>query len=113
MIIKEQGSVSPSQASRITDSAQASEINQKNRLIKSIVQAKQKPALVATQSNLDAEPGVEANKPLTRARARILASQDSQANENPPFATTAEYEIVPTQAPAPSGSRLTIKRLKD
>ena len=105
--------MSPSQASRITDSAQASELNQNKRLTKSKIQEKQKPAIFAAKSNLDAESGIESNKPLTRARARILASQDSQANENKPLETNAEYEIMPTQAPAPSGSRLTIKRLKD
>ena len=113
LIIQEQGPVTSSQASRITDSTKASELNQNNRLKKSKIQAKQKPGLCATKSNLDAEFNTEANKPLTRARARILASQDSQANENPPLETTAEYVIVPTQAPAPSGSRLVIKRLKD
>ena len=100
--------MSPSQASRITDSAQAYELNQKNRLKKGIIQTKQKPAISATKSNLDAESGSEANKPLTRARARIIAVQNSQANENHPLVAKAEFEIVPTQAQAPSGSRLTI-----
>ena len=112
MISQEQGSVSPSQASLITDSARASEVNQKEWLKKGIIQAKQKPAISATKSNLDAESGIEANKPLTRARARIIAVQNSQANENHPRVAKAEYEIMPTQALAPSGSRLTIKRLK-
>ena len=88
-IIQEQGSVSPSQASRITDSAQVSGINQSERLKKSNNQAKQKLAISATKSNLDAESGNDANKPLTRAR--ILASQYSQANENHPLATNTEY----------------------
>ena len=55
----------------------------------------------------------DANKPLTRARARILSSQNSQANENHSLATNAKYCTLPTHAQAPSGSRLTIKRLKD
>ena len=113
MIIPEQGSVSPSRASRITDSNQTEENNQNKRLYKSKNQAKQKPAMSATKSNLDADSVNDANKPLTRARARILASQDSQSNnENHPLVTN-EYELLPTHAPAPSGSRLTIKRLKD
>ena len=113
LIIKEQGSVSPSQASRITDSTQASEIHQEKRLKNSKIQAERKPVISETKSNLDADHDIEARKPLTRARARIIASQNSQTNENHSLEEKAEYEIVPTQAPAPSGSRLTIKRLKD
>ena len=75
LINQEKSPVSPSQASRMTDSAKASEINQNKRLKKSKIQEKQKPAISATKSNLDADSGNDANKPLTRARARILASQ--------------------------------------
>ena len=90
------------------------ENNQYKRLNKSKNPAKQKPAISATKSSLNADSGNDANKPLTRARARILASQDSQANnENHPLVTNNEYELLSTHAPAPSGSRLTIKRLKN
>ena len=114
MIIPEQGSVSPSRASRITDSNQTEENNENKRLNKSKNQAKQKPAMSATKSNLDADSVNDANKPITRARAIIIASQNSQANnENHPLVTIDETELLATHAPAPSGSRLTIKRLKN
>ena len=42
----------------------------------------------ATKSNLDADSVNDANKPITRARAKIIASQNSQANnENHPLVT--------------------------
>ena len=75
---REQGSIT-SQSSRITDSAQATDINHNKRLNKSTIIAKQKPATSATKSNLDADSINDANKPLTRARAKIIASQNSQA----------------------------------
>ena len=109
---REQGSITR-QASRINDSAQATDINKNLRLKKEQDQLQRKQSKIATKQNLDAE-SAQANKPLTRARAKILASQDSQANnENHSLTTTAEYEIIPTHAPATSGSRLKIKRLKD
>ena len=109
---REQGSIT-SQVSRITDSAQATDINHNKRLNKSTNIAKQKPAISATKSNLDADSINDANKPLTRARAKIIASQNSQANnENHPLVTIDETELLATHAPAPSGSRLTIRRLK-
>ena len=110
---REQGPLT-SQASRITDSTQATDTKKNIRLTKEKNQAKQKPAMSATKTNLDADHGDVATKPLTRARAKILASQDSQANnENHSLATNTEYEIIPSHAPAISGSRLTIKRIKD
>ena len=70
--------MSSSRASRITDSNQTEENNQIKRLNKSKNQAKLRPAMSATKSNLDADSVNNANKPLTRARAKILASQNSQ-----------------------------------
>ena len=110
---REQGSVIPSQASRITDSAQASYEYKTKWLTKNKNQTEQKSTKIATKSNLDAESANEAIKPLTKARARFLASQESQANENHSLATSADYDLITTHAPAPSGSRLTIKRIKD
>ena len=112
-IDQEQGSVIPSQASRITDSAQVTDLNHNERLKKNKDQARQKSAKSATKSNLDAESANDAKKLLTRARARNLASQDSQSKESHSLATDADYCIIPTHAPAPSRSRLTIRRLKD
>ena len=110
---REQGSIT-SQASRITDSTQATDINQNLRLTKEQDKLQQKQKKAAAKQNLDAESAQQENKPLTRARAKILASQDSQTNnENHPLATNDEYEIIPTQAPTASGSRLTIKRIKN
>ena len=106
---REQGSIT-SQASRITDSAQETDKIHNIRLNKEEDKIKRKQSKVATKQNLDADSVNEANKPLTIARAKILASQDYQVNDNQPPATT---ELIPTHAPAPSGSRLTIKRIKN
>ena len=106
---REPGSIT-SQASRITDSAQETDKIHNIRLNKEEDKIKRKQSKVATKQNLDADSVNEANKPLTRARAKILASQDYQVNDNQTLATT---ELIPTHAPAPSGSRLTIKRIKD
>ena len=108
---REQGSViQPSQASRITDSAQASEEYNTKGLEKIEDKTKQKPRKIASKSNLDAEFGDDADKPLTRARAKILASQKSQNNEQNSLAPRAE---IVSQSHAPSGSSLIIKRIKD
>ena len=107
---REQGSERPSQASRITDSAQVTDVNQNERLKKIKDQPKQKSAKSAAKSNIDAESANDANKPLTRARAKIIASQYSQSNENNSLATRAE---IVSQSHAPSGSSLIIKRIKD
>ena len=80
------------------------------RLKKKQDQLKRRQSKVIKRQNLDAGSANEANKPLTRARAKILASQDSQVNEN---RTLETMELIPTHAPAPSGSRLIIKRIKD
>ena len=110
---REQGSIT-SQASRMTDSTQVTDINHNSRLTKEQDKLPQRQRKTATKQNLDAESAQQVNKPLTRSRAKILASQDSQVNnENHPLATSAEYEIIPTHAPAISGSHLTIKRIKD
>ena len=106
---REPGSIT-SQASLITDSAQETDKIHNIRLNKEEDKIKRKQSKVATKQNLDADSLNEANKPLTIARAKILASQDYQVNDNQPLATT---ELIPTHAPAPSGSRLTIKRIKD
>ena len=82
------------------------DLNYNERLKKNKDQPKQKSTKVATKSNLDAESANDANKPLTRARAKILASQDSQSIENNSLATRAE---IVSQSHAPSGSSLIIK----
>ena len=107
---REQGSVKPSQASRITDSAQATDVNQNTRLKKDKDQPRQESAQVTSKTNSSAEFVNEGNEPLTRARARILASQNSPTIENDSLTTRAE---IVSQSHAPSGSSLTIKRLKD
>ena len=84
---REQGSVKPSQASRITDSAQATDVNQNIRLKKDKDQSRQESAQVTSKTNSSAEFVNEANKPLTRARARILALQNSQTIENDSLTT--------------------------
>ena len=106
---REPGSIT-SQASRITDSAQETDKIHNIRLNKEEDKIKRKQSKVATKQNLDADSVNEANKPLTIARAKILASQDYQVNDNQPLAIT---ELIPTHAPATSGSRITIKRIKD
>ena len=99
---REQGSViQPSQASRKTDSAQVSEEYNNKWLKKNEDKPKQKPMKIAPKSNLDAESGNDADKPLTRARAKILASQKSQNNEQNSLAPRAE---IVSQSHAPSGS---------
>ena len=71
---REQGSVILTQASRITDSAQVTDLNKNiQRLKKNKDQPTQKSTKFATKTNLDAESANEKNKPLTRARAKILA----------------------------------------
>ena len=107
---REQGSVISSQASQVTDSAQITYVNQNERLKKNKDQPKQKSTKFAAKSNLDAESANYANKPLTRARSKILASQDSQSNENRSLATSAE---IISQSQAPKGSRLIITRMKE
>ena len=89
----EQSSLRMSQASRITDAANFTNTQVLN-----------------TKKNQPKKCANDANKPLTRSRAKILASQNSQSNENNPPTTSSDC-IIRTQAP--SGSRLTIKLLKD
>ena len=110
----EPSSERPSQASRINDSTQVTNSDQiKQGLNSKMSQPKKESAKIAARTNLDAESVNDANKPLARSRARILASQNSQANENNHPPTTSSDCIMSTHAPAPSGSRLTIKRFKD
>ena len=107
----EPSSERPSQASRITNSTQVTNSVQiKQGLSSKKNQPKKKLAKVTAKTNLDAELVNEGNKPLTRSRSKILASQNSQVIENNPQTTSADYCIIPTHSPAPSESRLTIKR---
>ena len=109
----EPSSNKPSQASRITDSSQFTNLEQTKqgpKLKKN--QSKKERVEVASRTNLDADPINESNKPLTRSRARVHASQNSQSIENNPPTTCACDCIIPTHAPAPSGSRLITKRFK-
>ena len=81
---REQGSViQPSQASRITDSTQTTDFNQK-RLTK-----KKESTRFSTKTDFDVKSANEANKPLTRSRAKIIASQESQLIEINPLAESA------------------------
>ena len=106
----EQSSIKPSQASRITDSTQHSSVEQSTQGLKPNPNPSKKGhAKAIAKTTLDAE----FVKPFTRSQARILASQDSQSIENNPPTTCAEYDVIPTHAPEPSGSRLIIKRLKN
>ena len=110
----EPSSKEPSQASRITDSTQSISSGQPTQGLKLKPNpSKREQIKPAAKMNLDAEVIDETNKPLTRSRARILASQNSQSIENNPLNTCDDDCIIPTHAPAPSGSRLTIKRVKN
>ena len=103
---REPSSEVPSQASRITDSVHSTDLNQDKGLRKEKGRPKKESTQIATKTNLDAESTNEANKPLTRSRTKLLASKSSQlkSNENDPQ-TTSDDCIIPTHAPAPSGSR--------
>ena len=60
LIDQEQGSVSPSQASRMTDSVRVSDTDQKERLKNSKIRAKRKPAISDNNINISnnkVEPG--------------------------------------------------------
>ena len=107
----EQSSIQQSQASRITDSTPVESAELPNHGLKSKPnRPKKEQNKSVAKMNLDAE---FVNKPFTRSKAKILASQNSQSIESNPPTTCAEDCIIPAHAPAPSGSRLTMKRLKN
>ena len=113
---REPSSIEASQASRITDSAQDinSNVNINNDGPKpSRVRPKKELKVFTMKTGLDADPGDNENRLITRSRGKALASQQSRQPSVEIVVDRKERgNGFVSQSQAPSGSSIAINRLK-